>query len=159
MARGRVQTLEVPNRLGRIGEIVAKKTSAVALREYAGKPYRRNRFDIEQIDNQQIARLRPFDMERTGQRVRTGKVNVAHVVGAVIVLDLRIEKIERLDDDFFTGFNRRQKRNIRVPAVMAEFGLLGKRYAWFDGEMLHLLSPWYHIAIALRLTVPTQAAG
>src|SRR5258707_709719 len=159
MARGRVQTLEVPNRLGRIGEIVAKKTSTVALREYARKPYRSDRFDIEQIDNQQVARLRPFDMERTGQRVRTGKVDVAHVVGAVIVLDLRIEKIERLDDDFFTGLNCRQKRNIRVPAVMPESGLLGKRHARFNGEMLHLLSPWYNVAIALRLAVPPQAAG
>jgi hypothetical protein len=46
-----------------------------------------------------------------------------------------------------------------VPAVMAEFGLLGKRHARFDGEMLHLFSPWYHVAIALRPTVPTQAAG
>src|SRR5258707_1586503 len=106
MARGRVQTLEVPNRLGRIGEIVAKKTSAVALREYAGKPYRRDRFDIEQIDNQQVAWLRPFDMERTGQRVGTGKVDVAHVVGAVIVPDFRIQQIKRLADDLFPGLNR-----------------------------------------------------
>ena len=49
------------------------------------KPHRAlgKRADVEQIDNQEIARLGACDADRPGQEVHDGQIDVAHIVGRI----------------------------------------------------------------------------
>ena len=59
----------------------------------------RQRADVKEIDNQQIARLGTLDPDRTGEEVDDRKVDVAHVIGGVVVLDEATGPIVGLDDE------------------------------------------------------------
>src|SRR5450830_711111 len=143
--RGRIQTFQVPDRLVGVGIIISQETAAVFLRKHARETNRRHRFDIEQIDHQQVARFRAFDVERPRQRMRARQVDVPDVSDVVGVLDLCIEKIQRFNQYRFARLDRRQERQVGMPAVVSQFRLLCQRYAWLDLEVLHatLLVVWF----------------
>ncbi len=56
--------------------------------------------DVEQIDDEQVARLGSFDAERTAQVMHFRQINVANIIGAVAVEDLAPGPIETFDAEF-----------------------------------------------------------
>ena len=51
--------------------------------------------DVEQVDHQQVAGLGALHADRAGQEVHGRQVDVAHVVGAVVVLDEAAGPVDR----------------------------------------------------------------
>src|ERR1700712_457995 len=81
---------EVPDRLVRVGEVVGEKASAVGLGEdsrvapsLAGgvADLLGYRTQVEDVDDEKVPWFGTFDVDRAGQHVCTGKVDVAHVIG------------------------------------------------------------------------------
>ena len=83
MARMRVHARNVPDRFLRLREMIGQKAAAVLLREEAVEAPEalRQRADVEQIDDQQIAGLGAFDADRAGEEVHDREIDIAHVVG------------------------------------------------------------------------------
>ena len=81
--------------------MVGEKAAAVLLREEAVEAPQalRQRADIEQVDDQQIAGFGAFDADRTGQEMHDDEVDVAHVVGRFVVLDEAAGPVIGLDDE------------------------------------------------------------
>ena len=57
------------------------------------------RADVEQIDHQEIAGLGALDADRAGQEMHDRQIDVAHVVGGIVVLDETAGPVVGLDDE------------------------------------------------------------
>jgi hypothetical protein len=79
-------------------------------------------------------------MDRAGQRVSAGQINITYVVGAVRVFDLGVQKVHAFQNHFFARLYAGQVWNVRVPSVVPDFSLLGQGCAGFDFYMLHVFS-------------------
>ncbi len=143
VARGALLSGEIPNRLVRIGEAVGQEPAAVGLREYPGVPPALtgdvadllwHRTEIEDVDDEQVAGLGTFDVNRPGQHVRVGQVDVAYVVGGVVVTDLAVGPLAALDPDRLARANGDSRRDGGVPPVVAGHGLIAHRAGLVDGE-------------------------
>ena len=74
--------------------------------------------DVEQVDHQQIARLGPFDADRTRKVVHRAEVDVAHIVGAVVVLDEAAGPVVGLQHEIVAGVHPAGHGDVGVPAVV-----------------------------------------
>ena len=128
VARMRVHARDVPDRLLRQREVIGEEAAAVLLGEEAVEAPQAlgQRADIEQVDDQQIARLGAFDTDRAGQEVHDGQIDVANVVGGFVVLDEAAGPVVGLDDEVVARLDPGHDRNVRMPAVVDHVVLVGR---------------------------------
>src|SRR5258705_3508807 len=136
VARGAFLAGEIPNRLVRIGKAVGQEPATVGLREDPGVPPALtgdvadllwHRTEIEDVDDEQVAGLGALDVDRPGQHVRVGQVDVAHVVGGVVVTDLAVGPLAALDPDRLARANGDSGRDGGVAPGVAGYGLIAHR--------------------------------
>ena len=96
-----VDAVEVPDGLGRVGIMVGEEATAVIAGEDAGESplVAPQAADVEDVDDQDVARLGPLDFDRSAQHVHDGQVDVADVVRAVVVLDLAVGPVLAFDPE------------------------------------------------------------
>ena len=101
VARRGVEALDVPDRLLRQREMIGQEAAAVLLGEEAVEAPQAllQRADVEQVDHQEIAGLGALDADRAGQEVHDRQIDVAHVVGGIVVLDEAAGPVVGLDDE------------------------------------------------------------
>ncbi|KAH9841297.1 Thromboxane-A synthase, partial [Teratosphaeria destructans] len=102
--RGTVLLVEVGGRGRgdlRLGVDLVEETPSVLLAEDPGEAPRLifQGLYVLDLDQQDIAGLGGLDVEGTGQVMDAGEVDIAHVVGGVIVLDLAASPVDALDLD------------------------------------------------------------
>src|SRR5208282_2317164 len=85
----RIEAGNVPDRFLRQRKMVGEKAAAILLGEESVEAPQAVRLgaDVEQIDDQQISRLGASYADRAGQKVYDGQVDVANVIGRLVVLD------------------------------------------------------------------------
>lgn len=64
--------------------------------------------NVHDLDEQQVSLISPFDLEGPGQIMNPGEVDVPHVIGRVIILDLTTSPGRGLVDQVI--FGREQRR-------------------------------------------------
>ncbi len=92
---------EEEGRCLRIRVYLIEKASTIALIKDPRKPPRLllERLDVLDLDHKHVTRLGCLDLKGTGQVVDLCQVNVFHVIGAVVVLDLPARPVDTLDLD------------------------------------------------------------
>ena len=120
VARRRVEALDVPDRLLCQREVIGQKAAAILLGEKAVEAPEAllQGTDVEQVDHEQIAGLGALDADRAGQEVHDRQVDVAHVVGRIIVLDEAAGPVIGLDDEIIPRIDPGHDRNVGVPTVV-----------------------------------------
>ena len=90
VAGGAKDAFEVPDCLCGLGVVLVKETAAVVFVEYPGEApgVVLEGLDVHDLYKEDVAGLGAFDLERSGEVVNLGEINVLDIVGAVIVLDL-----------------------------------------------------------------------
>jgi len=85
----------------RVGVYLIEKPSTIALIKNARKPPRLllEGLDVLDLDHEHVTRLGCLDLEGTGKVVDLGQVNVLHIIGAVVILDLPARPVDTLDLD------------------------------------------------------------
>jgi hypothetical protein len=133
VARAGEHALEVPDRFLRFGKVVGQKAAAVLLREEAVEAPQAVLLgaDVEQVDHQQVAGLGALHAHRAREVVHRAQVDVAHVVGAVVVLDEATGPVECLEDEVVARVDPAGHRNVGVPAVV-DVLVLGRRLGQVD---------------------------
>ena len=84
------------------------------------------RADVEQVHHQEIAGLGALDADRAGQEMHDRQIDVAHVVGGIIVLDEAAGPVIGLDDEIITRIDPGHHRDVRMPAVMDHVVVVGR---------------------------------
>jgi hypothetical protein len=135
--------VEVPDRLVRVREVVGQEAAAVGLGEDArvapalagGLPdLLRYRPEVEDVDDEQVTRLGALDADRAGEHVRVREVDVADVVGGVVVADLGVCPLAALDAELLARANHRRDRDVGVPSVVPGYRLVPHGLGLVDGE-------------------------
>ena len=151
----RKHAVEVPDRLLCLWEMIGEKPAAVVAREEAVEAPLAfaEGADVEDVDHQQIAGLRPFDADRTAEKMHLGQIDVTHVLGVVVILDLSAGPVIALDDEVVARLDLRHHRNVRVPAVV-DHVIRIRRFTQIDGDQFvgHCSAP----ALARRSRVATH---
>ena len=122
--RRRVLAVEVPDRLVGVREVVGEEPAAVRLGEDPGvAPALPGRVavllrrlagaQVEDVDHEQVARLRALDLDRAAEHVRHAEVHVAHIVGRVVVAQLGVGPLPALDPELRAGADRRRGAGCR----------------------------------------------
>src|SRR5690606_39259768 len=103
----------------RVREVIGQKAAEFRLAENPGiAPFLILEWaDVENIDNQQVAGLSAGDADRSGQMVARRQIDIANIVGAVIVGDLAAGPVEAFDAEGISWPDHRGHRNIRMPAI------------------------------------------
>ena len=124
----RVEARNIPDRLLRQREVVGEKAAAVLLGEEAVEAPRAlgKDADVENIDNEEIARLGAVHADRPGQKVHNAQINVAHIVGQLIVLDETSGPIVGLHHEVFARLDPLDNGNVRVPPIVDHFVFVGR---------------------------------
>ncbi len=109
-------------------EMVGQESATVLLGEEAVKTPQAflHRADVEQVDNQEIAGLRALDADRTGQKVHDRQIDIAHVVGGIVVLDEAAGPVVGLDDEIVARIDPRHHRNVGMPAIVDHIVFVGR---------------------------------
>ena len=120
MTRGSVEAFEVPDRLLGEREVISEEPAAVLLgKEPVEAPLIiRKRADVQQVDDEQVSRLGALYPDRPGEEVHDRQVDVAHIVGGVVVLNEAARPVIGFDDEVVAWLHPSHHRNIRVPAVV-----------------------------------------
>ena len=131
MARRGIDAFQVPDGFVRVGVVLGEKTAAVFAGEQTGKSPLGifERTDIQDIDHQQIAGFDAFHTDRAGQVVNLGEIHIAHVIGGIVVGDLRTGPVHALHDEIVTRFYPCHHGNVRMPTIVNAgilFRCLGK---------------------------------
>ena len=128
VARRRVEALDVPDRFLRQREVIGQEAAAVLLGEEAVEAPQAllQRADVEQIDHQEIAGLGALDADRAGQEMHDRQIDVAHVIGGIVVLDEAAGPVVGLDDEVVARLDPRHDRNVRMPAIVDHVVLVGR---------------------------------
>lgn len=109
---GAVDAVKVPDGLGGLRVVVLEEAAAVGLgedaREAPGGVVKG--LDVGDVDDEQVAGLGALDVKGASQVVDLGQVDVAHVVGAVVVADLPAGPVEAFDLDGFAGLDGAEDR-------------------------------------------------
>ncbi len=116
----------------RIGKFIPEKPEAGHLDGEA----ERLRLDIDDADFEQIARLGAVDVHRTGERVRNVEVHRGDVGGGRAGGDLAIERVQRLENDPLARLGTNDRRDIGMPAVVADRRLLRQRLGAIDADSM-----------------------
>jgi len=82
--------------------------------------------DIEQIDHQEIAGLGALYADRAGEKMHDRQIDIAHVIGGIVVLNEAAGPVVGLDDEVVAGIDPRDHRNFRMPAVMYHVVVVGR---------------------------------
>src|SRR6202171_3443090 len=108
--------------------MIGEESAAVLLREEAVEtPHTLlHRADVEQIDHQQIAGFGALHPDRAGQEMHDRQVDVAHVVGGIIVLDEAAGPVIGLDDEIVARTDPRHHRNVGMPAIVNHVVVVGR---------------------------------
>ena len=120
VAAAGVKPLEIPYRLLRVLKVLAEETAAVAARKNAVEaplPFRQGA-DVQQIHHQQVAGLRAGHAHRAGQEMHGAQVQVADVVGAIVVAHIASGPVVALQHEIVAGPHPARHRNVRMPAVV-----------------------------------------
>ncbi len=121
-------TVEVPDDLVGVGIVVGEEAPAVDLGEDPGvspslaghRPgLLGDRAQVEDVDDEEIARFGPFDADRAAEHVTTVQVDVPDVVGRVVVTNLAVRPFPALDADLLAGAHLRHRGHVRMPPVVA----------------------------------------
>ena len=137
MPGGGVDAVEIPDGLGRVGEIIRQETAAVLLGEDAGEAVRRDGADVEYVHHQQIPGFGAIDVDGTGQGMGAGKIDIADVGRIVVVGDLAIQEIQGFQDDVLARLHVHDGGDVRMPPVHADvFRLLAEAGARFHFDAL-----------------------
>ena len=85
----------------RIGVYLIQEPASISLIEHPRKPpwLFLERLHILDLDYEHVPRLRSLDLERTSQVMNLGQIDVLHVIGAVIILDLPACPVDTFDLD------------------------------------------------------------
>jgi hypothetical protein len=78
--------------------------------------------------------LGAFDADRPAEHVCPVEVDVADVVGRVVVADLRVGPLATLDADRLPRAHHRGDRDVGVPSVVAGYRLVPHRLGLVDRE-------------------------
>ncbi len=169
MPRGGEDAVEIPHRLGGLVEVVGQEAAELLLAEDAGiaPPLVVEHADVENIDDDDVAGLGTRHPDRPRQVVARREVDVADVVGAVVVVDLATGPVEALHTEGFAGLHFRDHRNVGVPTVDDHrLVLLGRQSLAIDANHLshRALSPSIGGPLAAQKLVtfgsaPAHAAG
>src|SRR4051794_28948046 len=123
VARGRVQTAKVPDRLVGLRVDIREKAATVLLGEDAGvAPLISGSgggSHVEDVHDQQVARLSAVDVDRPAQNVAGREVYIADVVCGIVVPDLQVGPIQALDPRVCAGVCRGRCRDVWVPGVVS----------------------------------------
>ena len=113
--------MKVPDRFLRQRKMLGQKAAAVFLREETVEAPQAVglRADIEQIDHQQVAGLGALDADRARQIVHGRQVDVAHVIGTVVVLDITARPVEGLKDEIVAIKKTPKPTAAPAPAALA----------------------------------------
>jgi hypothetical protein len=100
--------------------VVGEEAAAVLLREEAVEAPQAVVLgaDVEQVHHQQVAGLGAFHADRAAEVVHGGEVDVAHVVGGVVVLDEAAGPVVGLEHEVVAGLDPAGHRDVGVPAVV-----------------------------------------
>ncbi|MGY2931655.1 hypothetical protein ACVWZV_001333 [Bradyrhizobium sp. GM5.1] len=108
--------------------MIRKKSAAVLLGEEAVEaPHALlHRANVEQVDDEEVTGLGALDADRAGEEVHDRQIDVAHVVGGIVVLDETAGPVISLDDEVVAGIDPGHDRNVGVPAVMHHVIFIGR---------------------------------
>src|SRR5690242_13144961 len=100
--------------------MVGQKAATVLLREKSIETPKtfRQRADVQQIDNQKIARLSTFDPDGAGEEVHDRKIDIADVVGGIVVFNEASGPVIGFDNKVVTWFDPRDHRDVGMPAIV-----------------------------------------
>ena len=128
VARRRVEALDVPDRLLRQREMIGQEAAAILLGEEAVEAPEAllQRTDVEQVDHQQIAGLGALDADRAGQEVHDRQIDVAHVIGGIVVLDEAAGPVIGLDDEIVARVDPRNHRDVGMPPIVDHVVVVGR---------------------------------
>ncbi len=129
-------TREVPDRLVGVGELIGEEAAAVELGEDAGvapalagqRPgiLLRDGSDVEDVHDEQVARLGALDGDRAGEHVHRRQRCVEDVVGRIVVDDGTVEPFATVHPERVALLDRHRGRDVRVPPVVAQLLLIGE---------------------------------
>lgn len=102
-----VDAVKVPDGLGRLRVVLLEEAAAVGLGEDAREAPGRvlKGLHVGDVDHEQVAGFSALDVKGTSQVVNLGQVDVAHVVGAVVVADLAARPVEAFNLDRLAGLD------------------------------------------------------
>ena len=135
--------VEVPDRLVGVGVVVGEEPAGVGLGEDAGVApalagggagLLGDRAEVEDVDHQQVAGLGALDLDGAAEHVGVGQVDVADVVGRVVVAELGVGPLAALDPELAAGLHRGGTGDVGVPAVVAGDGLVAHGLGLVDAE-------------------------
>ena len=135
--------VEVPDRLVGVRVVVGEEPAGVGLGEDAGvapalaggRPgLLRHRAQVEDVDHQQVAGLGALDLDGAAEHVGVGQVDVADVVGGVVVAELGVGPLAALDPELAARPYRGGRRDVGMPAVVAGDGLVAHGSGLVDAE-------------------------
>src|SRR6185312_1660208 len=120
VAGARIDAVEIPARLARLREMIDQEAAAILAREDAGEAPGGSRqiSQIEEIDDEQVAGLGAFDAEGSGEIMHFGEIDIAHIVGAVVILDLAAGPVEAFDAELVARLEHLDHGNVGMPAIM-----------------------------------------
>lgn len=74
--------------------------------------------DVLNFDNKDVSGFSGLNLKWASQIMDSGKINILHVIGAVIIANLTSSPINALYLDNLIRFDRSSKRDIWMPSVM-----------------------------------------
>ncbi len=147
VAAGTVYAVKVPNGLGRLGVVLLEETTTVvAIKDTSEAPGRViKRLHIGNVDNKKIARLSALDIKGPGQVVDFGQVDIANVVGTVVVANLPASPVNTFNLDRLAGLNAADSGDCRAN---------GKGYSQWQNMLVWVVNDGRPLASSKsRLTV------
>ncbi len=102
------------------------------------------RFDVEDLDVEEITRFGALDVDGAGEGVEPVEVRRSHVVEGGVGTHLPVEAITRLEDDLLARLAPEDRGDIGMPAVVTRARLLRQRLRPVDADFahgLHIASP------------------
>src|SRR5262245_2042826 len=128
--------LEVPNHLVGVGEVLGEESAAVLGGEYAGvapalagqrsRVLLWDRADIKDVDDEQVAGLGALHGDRPAEYVYRWQRRIENIIGGVVVVDRAVEPFAAMNAERVTRFDLYLGRDIRMPAIVANYLLLGE---------------------------------
>jgi hypothetical protein len=94
----------------------------------------RHRAELEDVDHQQVARSRTLHCDRPAERVHQRDIDVADVLGRVVVAHRPVEPLPALQPELATGPHGGHRRHVGMPPVVWGHRLIEERLGLVDVE-------------------------
>ena len=171
--RGRDAPAEVPDHLVRVGELLGEEPAAVLRREHPGvapplpgqRPgvLLRDRADVEDVDDEQVAGLGALHGDRAAEHVHPRQRGVEDVLRRVVVVDRAVEPLAAVDPEHVAGAHVDLRGDVGMPAVVADDGLVGEllRRVEREDDLGHATASVRagHLWPALSSSIPVRKLG